>query len=62
VSLHTHIVHCRLCSIDDLRLCAAVSAETQQTMRMRAAENPEAHRAYADKVIYERITTTEKPK
>jgi len=60
--LHRHLVVCRNCSIDDLRLCPDVPETTRDSMRKRAAEDPAAHRAYADKVIYERITTTEKPK
>lgn len=55
--LHHHLVVCPICSIDDLRLCPDVPETTRDSMRRRAAEDPDAHRAYADKVIYERITT-----
>jgi len=55
--LHRHLVACRNCSIDDLRLCPDVPETTRESMRRRAAEDPAAHRAYADKVIFERITT-----
>jgi len=55
--LHRHLVICPICSIDDLRLCRTIPAATALQMRKRAAEDPAAHRAYADRVIFERITT-----
>lgn len=57
MSIHDHIIACRSgCLIDDLRFCPAVPEQWAADYRERAAQNPEGHAGFVQRIIHDRIT------
>ena len=56
LSLHHHLVTCRLCQLEQGHYCPALSEKTAQGMRERAKSDPVEFAEYVSRVIYERIT------
>lgn len=56
LSLHHHLVTCRLCQLEQGHYCPALSEKTAQGMRDRAKSDPAEFAEYVSRVIFERIT------
>lgn len=56
LSLHRHLVTCRLCQLEQGHYCPALSEKTAQGMRERAKSDPDEFAEYVSRVIFERIT------
>ena len=56
MSLHRHLVTCRLCQLEQCHYCPALSEKTAQRMRQRAKSDPVGFAEYVSRVIFERIT------
>ena len=56
MSLHHHLVTCRLCQLEQGHYCHALSEKTAQGMRERAKTDPVGFAEYVSRVIFERIT------
>lgn len=56
MSLHRHLVTCRLCQLEQGHYCPALSEKTAQGMRERAKSDPVGFAEYVSRVIFERIT------
>ena len=56
LSLHRHLVTCRLCQLEQGHYCPALSEKTAQGMRDRAKSDPDEFAEYVSRVIFERIT------
>ena len=56
LSLHHHLVTCRLCQLEQGHYCPALSEKTAQGMRERAKSDPVGFAEYVSRVIFERIT------
>jgi len=56
LSLHHHLVTCRLCQLEQDQYCKAVPEKTADGMRERRRSDPAGFAEYVSRVIFERIT------